>query len=115
VGGGKLSKAEQMMYLDPTRERPRRKIQHDWFRSIVNSEDYLTDLRARLESIRQMPVLLTFADDDPTYKAGWVDRYESIFDNTRVALIHESDHFPQEHDPAAMVTAIRTWYGDVVG
>lgn len=60
VGGGKLNKAEQMMYLDPTRERECRKLQHDWFRSIADSEDFLTDLRARLDDLTKQSLVVVF-------------------------------------------------------
>jgi pimeloyl-ACP methyl ester carboxylesterase len=94
----------------PFADRGRRRHQHDLFRSIVNSRDYLLDLKNRLPELRHFPVLLAFADGDPTYKAGWLQRYERIFPEHTSVRIEGSHHFPQEYDPEAMVRAIREWW-----
>jgi haloalkane dehalogenase len=111
----RLTQAEQRAYMMPFADKQRRRHQHDLFRSIVNSEDYLLDLKNRLMDLRQFPVLLAFADNDPTYKAGWLQRYESIFPNHDSVRIEGSHHFPQEYDPGAMVKAIREWWGKKMG
>lgn len=106
----KLSKAEQRAYLMPFAEKQPRHHQHDLFRSIVNSRDYLLDLKSRLPDISHLPVLLAFADNDPTYKAGWLGRYEGIFPNHASVRIEGSHHFPQEYNPEAIVQAIQEWW-----
>jgi pimeloyl-ACP methyl ester carboxylesterase len=106
----RLSKSEQRAYLMPFADRSRRHHQHDLFRSIVDSRDYLLDLENRLPELRHFPVLLAFADGDPTYKAGWLQRYEGIFPSHTSVRIEGSHHFPQEYDPEAMVSAIRDWW-----
>jgi haloalkane dehalogenase len=111
----KLTQAEQRAYLMPFADKNRRRHQHDLFRSIVNSQDYLLDLKSRLADIRDFPTLLAFADGDPTFKAGWLQRYESIFPNHESVLIKGSHHFPQEYDPGAMVNAIRGWWAKRMG
>jgi haloalkane dehalogenase len=62
-----------------------------------------------LPKIKHLPTLLAFADNDPTYKAGWLDRYEQIFPKHHSILIEGSHHFPHEYNPQAMVVAIRGW------
>jgi haloalkane dehalogenase len=111
---GGLSQAEKRAYLMPFAERSNRRHQHDLFRSIVNSGDYLLDLKGRLPQIRDLPTLLAFADSDPTYKAGWLSRYEDLFANHRSVLIEGSHHFPQEYNPGAMVAAIRDWWDETM-
>jgi haloalkane dehalogenase len=106
----RLSKAERNAYLMPFANRLTRHHQHDLFRSIVDSRDYLLDLKNRLPELRHFPVLLAFADGDPTYKAGWLQRYEVIFPDHTSVLIKGSHHFPQEYDPGAMVRAIQDWW-----
>jgi haloalkane dehalogenase len=106
----KLTQAEKQAYLMPFADKGRRRHQHDLFRSIVNSQDYLLNLKGCLIDIRDFPTLLAFADNDPTYKAGWLQRYESIFPNHNSVRIEGSHHFPQEYDPGAMVKAIREWW-----
>ena len=107
---GQLSKSVQRAYFMPFAEKSRRRHQHDLFRSILNSQEYLLDLKLHLPEIRKFPVLLTFADSDPTYQAGWMERYERIFLNHQSVLIEGSHHFPHEYDPEAMVRAIRDWW-----
>lgn len=106
----RLSKAEQRAYLMPFEEPRRRRHQHDLFRSITSSRDYLIDLKNRLPELRHLPVLLAFADSDPTYKAGWLQRYERIFPDHTSVLIQGSHHFPHEYDPETMVRAMRDWW-----
>jgi haloalkane dehalogenase len=105
-----LSETEQRAYLMPFADRRRRRHQHDLFRSIVNSRDYLLDLKSRLPDMRNFPVLLAFADADPTYQAGWLERYQGIFPNHHSVRIEGSHHFPQEYNPEAMVRAIQDWW-----
>ena len=85
------------------------------FKSLTRSHDYLADLHAKMLALREMPVLLLFADNDSTYKAGWLNRYERMFSRHRSVVVKGSDHFPQEHAPAQMVTAIRDWWEHELG
>jgi haloalkane dehalogenase len=105
-----LSKAEQRAYLAPFADRRRRRHQHDLFHSIIKSGDYLLDLKNRLVELQDFPTLLVFADNDPTYRAGWLQRYEAIFPDHESVRIEGSHHFPQEYNPGAMVGAIRKWW-----
>jgi haloalkane dehalogenase len=106
----KLSEVEARAYLMPHTGRGLRHHQHDFFRSIVNRDEYLSTLKRRLPEIAHFPTLLLFADNDPTYKAGWMQRYEHIFPRHESVRIEGSHHFPQEYNPAVMVQAITTWW-----
>ena len=106
----KLSPAERRAYLQPFADRRRRRHQHDLFRSILASRDYLADLKRRLGELRDLPVLLAFADNDPTYKAGWLQRYEHLFPQHHSVRIAGAHHFPQEYNPDAMSAAIQDWW-----
>ncbi|HLZ23475.1 MAG TPA: alpha/beta fold hydrolase [Ktedonobacterales bacterium] len=114
IAGGKLSRAERRAYLGPFTNRARRHHQHDLFQTLTRSHDYLADLNERMLSLGHMPALLLFADGDPTYKAGWLDRFERIFPRHRSVIIQGADHFPQEHDPEQMAATIREWWDDDV-
>ena len=107
---GKLSDAERRGYLMPHADKSLRHHQHDFFRTIVASDDYLSALKRSLPAIAHFPILLLFADHDPTYKAGWLQRYEHIFPNHKAVCIEGSHHFPQEYNPDAMVIAIESWW-----
>lgn len=106
----KIRPSEKRAYLMPFANKHTRHHQHDFFRSIVRDEDYLLDLKNHLSELRHMPVLLAFADHDPTYKAGWLQRYEGIFPHHHSVKVEGSHHFPQEYNPGAMVMAIEQWW-----
>ena len=106
----KFSAAERRGYLMPFADKRRRHHQHDLFRSIVKSQDYLLDLKSRLVDIRHLPVLLAYADGDPSYAAGYIQRYEKIFPNHDTVVLKGAHHFPQDEVPEAMVRAIWEWW-----
>lgn len=105
-----LADAERCGYLMPHADRNLRHHQHDFFRTIVNSHDYLSVLKSQLPTIAHFPTLLLFADNDPTYKAGWMQRYAHIFPHHEAVRIEGSHHFPQEYNSAAMVQALMSWW-----
>ena len=107
---GNLSEAEARAYLMPHDDKTLRHAQHDFFRSIVNSDPYLSTLKKSLPEVAHFPTLLLFADNDPTYKAGWMQRYEGIFPHHESVRVEGSHHFPQEYNPTLMVQAISTWW-----
>jgi haloalkane dehalogenase len=106
----KISKVAKRAYLMPFADKALRHHQHDLFQSIVNSRDYLLDLKSRLSELKDFPVLLAFADSDPTYKAGWLQRYEGIFSNHTSVRVEGSHHFPQEYNPGVIANAILDWW-----
>ncbi len=106
----KFLPAERRAYWMPFADKSRRHHQHDIFRSIVKSQDYLLDLKSRLPDLAHFPVLLAYADGDPSYRAGYLQRYERIFPNHHSVVIKGAHHFPQDDDPEAMVRAIQDWW-----
>lgn len=104
------SDAERRAYLMPFSDRRKRHHQHDLFLSILKSYDYLLDLKSRLPDIGHLPVLLAFGDSDPTYKLGFVGRYEKFFPNHLSVKITGAHHFPQDENPDAMVKAVQQWW-----
>lgn len=110
IAGGRLSEAERRAYRGPFLVRENRHHPHDLFKSLTRSRDYLVDLHVRMVALPEMPALLLFADNDSTYKAGWLSRYEQMFPRHRSVIVKGSDHFPQEHAPSQMVAAIQDWW-----
>lgn len=120
LADGKLSTAERRAYRGPFLSRGGRYHQHDMFKTLTRSGPYLIDLQARIRGLREMPALLIFSDNDSTYKAGFLSRYERLFPRRRTVIIKgtgnaQADHFPQEFAPGQMVSAIRDWWKDDVG
>jgi haloalkane dehalogenase len=110
VAGGQLTGAERAAYRGPFVERGRRHHQHDMFRTLTRSGDYLRDLADQLRPLGALPALLLFSDDDSTYKAGFMARYERMFPRHRSVLIAGAGHILQEHAPGQMAMAITDWW-----
>jgi haloalkane dehalogenase len=111
VAGGKLTPAERAAYRGPFAERGQRHHQHDMFRTLTRSDDYLGAVDDKLRALGGMPALLLFSDDDSTYKVGFMSRYERIFPRHRSVLIKGGGHILQEHAPEQMAMAIGDWWG----
>ncbi|HKV59209.1 MAG TPA: hypothetical protein VJO32_13045 [Ktedonobacteraceae bacterium] len=91
-----------------------RRYPHDLFKSVTKSHDYLADLEQRLSEIKKIPALLIFGDLDATIKMGWVTRLEYIFPQHRTIIMQGSHHFPQVYDSAAVASAFRSFWDEVV-
>jgi haloalkane dehalogenase len=110
----KLSAEEKMAYLGPMSERAVRRYPHDLYKSLVKSHDYLVDLNQRLLSLKEIPALFIFGDQDGLIKIGWLSRFEQIFPRHRTIVMKGAHHFPQEYDPTGVVTAIRAWWDEEI-
>lgn len=136
TGQQKFSVQEMKAYRGPTLKREVRRHPHDLFHSATKSDDYLVDLEKRLQSLsapirpandaaassfaqagraeKGMPALLIFSDADIVVKMGWLQHMEQLFPNHRSIVLQGSHHFPQEYDPASVVTEIRRWLDEEI-
>jgi hypothetical protein len=46
---------------------------------------------------------------------GWLQHMEQLFPKHRSIVLQGSHHFPQEYDPASVVTEIRRWLDEEIG
>jgi haloalkane dehalogenase len=113
-GQQQFSAQEMKAYRGPMVNRAVRRHPHDLFKSAANSDDYLVDLEKRLQSLKGMPALLVFSDAASIVKMGWLQHMEQLFPQHRSIVLHGSHHFPQEYDPASVVTAIRSWLDETI-
>ncbi len=58
--------------------------------------------------------LLIFGETDGLLKLGWLERLGCIFPRHRSIVMQACHHFPQEYDPAAIVTAIQRWCDEAI-
>jgi hypothetical protein len=65
-----LSQEEKAAYLGPFAKLSKRHPIHNLFRSIAQSEDYLTEVKQGLGDPRDLSVLLIFGDIDLPYIQG---------------------------------------------
>ena len=112
--GGRLSPAEKNGYRGPTLDRSRRRHHHAILACILDAHDYLVDMEKRLLANNHLPLLLTFGNTDEAYKAGFMQRWQSMFPNHRTYIIDGGTHFPQEDDPQGIAAAVRLWWREVV-
>jgi haloalkane dehalogenase len=95
-------------------KREVRRHPHDLFHSATKSDDYLVDLEKRLQSLKGIPALLIFSDAEIMVKMGWLQHMEQLFPQHRSIVLQGSHHFPQEYDPASVVTEIRKWLDEEI-
>lgn len=113
LAGGKLSERELQAYRGPFLARGTRHHQHDLLRSVTHSHDYLVDLERRLRELPPLPVLFTWGDDDALYRAGLLQRFETLFPYHHVFLIQGGGHIPQENAPEQIAIAIAEWWDGI--
>jgi len=113
-GHQKFSAQEMKAYRGPMVNRAVRRHPHDLFQSAAKSDDYLVDLEKRLQALKGMPALLIFSDADIMVKMGWLQRMEQLFPQHCSIVVQGSHHFPQEYDPANVLTAIRSWLDETI-
>ncbi len=111
----KLTRAEQAAYRAPFASRSSREPQHALFHSILESDDYLADIRDRLPSLYALPLLLIFGKLSPTTMAGWPGRFEALFPRHRTLILDGAMHFTPEEAPEEIVRAIKGWWPGAVG
>jgi haloalkane dehalogenase len=109
-----FSAKEMQAYRGPNLDRAVRGYPHDLIKSATKSHDYLVDLEQRLFTLREMPALLIFGDQDGLIKIGWLTRFEHLFPRHRSIVIKDCGHFPQEYDPVGIATAIRRWWDEEI-
>ena len=109
-----FSEREKQAYRGPNLDRAVRRYPHDLFKSVTKSHDYLADLEQRLSTIKQIPALLIFGDQDATIKMGWLARLERIFPRHRSIVMKGSHHFPQIYDSAAVADAIQSFWDEMI-
>ncbi len=135
-GHQNFSAQELKAYRGPMVNRAVRCHPHDLFKSAAKSDDYLVDLEKRLQALsapirpasdaatssfaqagraeKGMPALLIFSDAASIVKMGWLPRMQQLFPEHRSIVLHGSHHFPQEYDPASVVTAIGSWLDETI-
>jgi haloalkane dehalogenase len=113
-GQQKFSAQEMKAYRGPMLKREVRRHPHDLFSSATKSDDYLVDLEKRLQSLKRIPALLIFSDAAIMVKMGWLQHMEQLFPQHRSIVLQGSHHFPQEYDPASVVTEIRKWLDEEI-
>jgi haloalkane dehalogenase len=105
-----LSQEEKAGYQGPLAKLSKRHPIHSLFRSIVRSDTYLTEVKQGLIHLKDLPVLLIYGDKDPTFDAGFMNRFEQIFSRSHSVVLKDAGHFTPEEAPDEIISAIRSWW-----
>jgi haloalkane dehalogenase len=108
-----FSQEEKAAYQGPLAKLSKRHPMHNLFRSIVRSDSYLAEVKQGLIHLKDHPVLLIYGDKDPTFDAGFMNRFEQIFSRSHSVVLKGAGHFTPEEAPDEIISAIRSWQNEV--
>ena len=80
-------------------------------REIVAARAYLAGVEARLDALRELPVLILWGDRDIAFRARERREFETRFPHHRTVVLDGAAHFVQEDAAAEIVAAVRDWAG----
>jgi haloalkane dehalogenase len=105
-----LSQEEEAAYRGPFAKLSSRHSIHNLFRSIGQSDGYLTEVKQGLAHLRDLPALLIFGDADPTFEAGFMNRFEQIFPRSHSVVLKGAGHFTPEEASDEITSIIKSWW-----
>jgi pimeloyl-ACP methyl ester carboxylesterase len=84
-------------------------------RELLGSAEWYEDLWARRDALRGIPALLLWGMKDSNFDAGFLARWESVFDHAQTERYPDAGHFVQEEQGTALVPTIRAFVGTAAG
>lgn len=78
-------------------------------REILASRDYLAEVEAGLERLRDRPTLILWGTNDIAFRPKERSCLERHFPNHRTVILEGAGHYIQEDAPDEIVAAIRAW------
>jgi haloalkane dehalogenase len=107
-----LSPDVMAAYRKPFASKASRAATHIFPREIIGSREYLATVRDGLAHLAHLPVLITWGERDPAFRAHERRAFEERFPRHRTVLLPRAGHFIQEDAPDDIVAAIRAWWPD---
>lgn len=76
---------------------------------LLKSADWYDSLWAKREAIANIPTLILWGMKDPVFKPKYLEKWQTVFHNAQVKTFHETGHFVQEEQGAALVPHVATF------
>ena len=102
----KLDQATHRHYLEPLANAAERKGSWVFPKHIIAASDWLDMLWSQREGIQNIPTLLLWGMNDPSFKERELTRFESIFSNFETIRFDDVGHFVQEEKKEELVPFI---------
>lgn len=107
----RLTKAVMAAYRAPFPTREDRMPTAVFPREILGSSDYLAEVEAGLERLRDKPALILWGMKDLAFRKAELERWRRLFPKAPVVALPTASHFIQEDAPKEIVDAIWKWMG----
>jgi haloalkane dehalogenase len=78
-------------------------------RDLVGADDWYAALWDRRETLRSMPALLLWGEQDPGFGMEALERWQALFENVQTQTFPEAGHLPPEEVPAAVRERLRSF------
>lgn len=105
----KLTSAESDHYTAPFPDPASRHPQTTFLRQVTAAQAELTQLETALHTLRDLPTLILWADQDNFYKETEASRIRDIFPEHEVHVLEGVGHFIQDDAGPEIVSTIRAW------
>lgn len=105
----KLTLDEWYMYKRPHETPESRMPVHVLPREILGATELLAHIEQRLDRVSDKPALIVWGDKDPAFRERHRRRWEAIFRDHQVRILHGASHYIQEDAPEEIVAAITEW------
>jgi len=106
----RLTDAEMAMYVGPFPTVESRYPAMVLPREIRTAGPFLADIATRLTLVRELPLLLLWADKDIAFKDSVRRRWQATFPNRRDHTLHGVGHYWQDDAGDEAVNEIGSWY-----
>jgi haloalkane dehalogenase len=106
---GKFSADERAAVLGPYRDTRARAHLANLLYGLRVETPFFARLEERLSALADVPALLTFGQEDNTYKAGSLDRFARHLPRHTAAVLPGAAHFLTEDAPEAYTAALQEW------
>ena len=105
----RLSAAEMAAYRAPFPTPESRLPTAIFPAQILEARDYLAEVEAGLERLKDRPALILWGTKDIAFRPKERQRFESVFPDHRTVLLEGAGHFVQEDAPEEIAAALRAW------